>query len=107
MLRTTPGRCRVPSPCPPCRRTRFYNPGVESVLKEYWELLTGCFKLYKAKDRSKFFWIEHWQAFLEANRWGPGYGRVRQGRLLNNLVGWLFVWVVVLVLNKIHLLFLP
>ncbi|KAG2501783.1 hypothetical protein HYH03_000283 [Edaphochlamys debaryana] len=50
------------------RRDRFYCADVEAVLKEYYDLLVGCFKLYKARDRSKYFWPEHWLSFLDANK---------------------------------------
>ncbi|KAG2452447.1 hypothetical protein HYH02_002689 [Chlamydomonas schloesseri] len=50
------------------RRTRFYTPGVEAVLKEYYDLLLGMYKLYKARDRAKLFWPEHWAAFLDSNK---------------------------------------
>ncbi|KXZ55497.1 hypothetical protein GPECTOR_2g1046 [Gonium pectorale] len=50
------------------RRSRFYLPEVEEVVKEYYDLLAAMFKLYKARDRAKYFWPEHWFAFLEANQ---------------------------------------
>ena len=28
----------------------------------------AMFKLYKAKDRTVYFWIEHWGALLKATR---------------------------------------
>ncbi|GIL79647.1 hypothetical protein Vretimale_12241 [Volvox reticuliferus] len=50
------------------RRTRFYTPDVEEVLKEYWDLLISIFKLYKARDRARYLWPEHFIAFLESNQ---------------------------------------
>ncbi|KAG2484429.1 hypothetical protein HYH03_016739 [Edaphochlamys debaryana] len=50
------------------RRDRFYTPDVEAVLREYGELLAAAQRLYRARDRTKFFWPEHWLSFLEANR---------------------------------------
>ncbi|KAG2452450.1 hypothetical protein HYH02_002692 [Chlamydomonas schloesseri] len=50
------------------RRHRFYTRQVEAVLKEYYDLLLGMYKLYKARDRSRLFWPEHWAAFLDSNK---------------------------------------
>jgi len=32
----------------------------------HWDLLSASFHLYKAKDRTKMFWVEHWIALLES-----------------------------------------
>lgn len=48
------------------RRDRFYTREMEAVLKFNWDLLNATFKLYKAKDKTKYFWIEHWIILLEA-----------------------------------------
>lgn len=48
------------------RRDRFYTREMEGVLKLNWDLLNATFKLYKAKDKTKYFWIEHWVTLLEA-----------------------------------------
>ncbi|KAG2452449.1 hypothetical protein HYH02_002691 [Chlamydomonas schloesseri] len=50
------------------RCNRFYTEQVEAVLKEYHDLLFAAFKLYKARDRCKLFWPEHWAAFLDSNK---------------------------------------
>ncbi|KAG2424357.1 hypothetical protein HXX76_014566 [Chlamydomonas incerta] len=50
------------------RRNRFYTRHVEEVLKEHYDLLLAMFKLYKARDRSRLFWPEHWAAFLDSNK---------------------------------------
>ncbi|GIL52460.1 hypothetical protein Vafri_8339 [Volvox africanus] len=50
------------------RRTRFYTPDVEEVIKEYWDLVISMFKLYKARDRARYMWPEHFMAFLESNQ---------------------------------------
>ncbi|KAG2491392.1 hypothetical protein HYH03_010183 [Edaphochlamys debaryana] len=50
------------------RRERFYLEDVEVVLIEYRELLTAAHKLYKARDRTKYFWPEHWLGFLDSNK---------------------------------------
>ena len=65
------------------RRDRFYNAEVEVVLLDYQELLNASFKLYKARDKSKYFWIEHWAAFLESMfLMGPHTGLDRQAAKL-------------------------
>lgn len=48
------------------RRNRFYKAEVEAVLLNHWDLLQSVFKVYKARDRTKYFWVEHWFAFLES-----------------------------------------
>eukprot|EP00200_Dunaliella_tertiolecta_P007620 CAMPEP_0202380154 /NCGR_PEP_ID=MMETSP1127-20130417/27386_1 /ASSEMBLY_ACC=CAM_ASM_000462 /TAXON_ID=3047 /ORGANISM="Dunaliella tertiolecta, Strain CCMP1320" /LENGTH=1087 /DNA_ID=CAMNT_0048978807 /DNA_START=79 /DNA_END=3342 /DNA_ORIENTATION=+ len=48
------------------RRDRFYCKEMEMEIVKHWELLQATFKLYKAKDRTKMFWIEHWIALLES-----------------------------------------
>lgn len=35
-------------------------------MKINWDVLGATFKLYKAKDKTKYFWIEHWMALLES-----------------------------------------
>lgn len=48
------------------RKERFYTPDVETVLQNDFELLLAVFKFYKAKDKTKYFSIEHWMTFLES-----------------------------------------
>eukprot|EP00983_Pelagomonas_calceolata_P014364 457934-Pelagomonas_calceolata.AAC.1 len=51
---------------------------MEMEIVKHWELLQATFKLYKAKDRTKMFWIEHWIALLEStNLLGTHTGRVK------------------------------
>mmetsp|Transcript_41878 Transcript_41878/g.125343 ORF Transcript_41878/g.125343 Transcript_41878/m.125343 type:complete len:890 (-) Transcript_41878:2379-5048(-) len=47
------------------REFRLYNEQVENVVMQHYDILMAAFKLYKAKDRTKYFAIEHWAAFLE------------------------------------------
>ncbi|GLC40789.1 hypothetical protein PLESTB_000022500 [Pleodorina starrii] len=69
------------------RRNRLYCSEVEEVVKEYWELLNGMFKLYKARDRARYFWPEHFMSFLESNQLlGPATGLTRKEARL--LFGW-------------------
>ena len=44
------------------------------------------FKLYKAKDRTAYFWIEHWDALLEDTRLTELAGWCKQDRALSFLV---------------------
>ncbi|KAF5826985.1 hypothetical protein DUNSADRAFT_1559 [Dunaliella salina] len=54
------------------RRDRFYCKEMEMEVVKHWDLLQAVFKVYKAKDRTKMFWIEHWMALLEStNLLGP------------------------------------
>ena len=48
------------------RREKFYAPRMERLIKNNLDLITAIFKLYKAKDKTKYFSIEHWIAFLES-----------------------------------------
>lgn len=41
---------------------------MEIEVVKHWELLQAMFKLYKAKDRTKMFWIEHWIALLDSTK---------------------------------------
>jgi hypothetical protein len=69
---------------------------VDAVLVEYHDLLISCFKLYKSRDKAKFFWIEHWAAFLEAMcLMGPHTGLDRQEAKL------LFFWSQCLVSDEL------
>lgn len=58
------------------RKNRLYTQEMEGAIKSNWEMLNASFKLYKAKDKTKYFWIEHWIALLEAtNLMGSHTGR--------------------------------
>ncbi|GMH44651.1 hypothetical protein BSKO_12603 [Bryopsis sp. KO-2023] len=48
------------------RKTRFYTQEMEASIKSHWDVLNAMFKLYKAKDKTKYFWIEHWVTLLES-----------------------------------------
>lgn len=48
------------------RRDRFYTREMDATIKLNWDLLVATFKLYKAKDKTKYFWIEHWISLLES-----------------------------------------
>ncbi|GLI68136.1 hypothetical protein VaNZ11_012472 [Volvox africanus] len=79
------------------RRTRFYTPDVEEVLKEYWDLLISMFKLYKARDRARYLWPEHFMALLESNQLlGPSTGLTRREAKL------IFAWSQSLVTDELR-----
>ncbi|KAG1655046.1 hypothetical protein FOA52_003802 [Chlamydomonas sp. UWO 241] len=47
------------------RQSSMYTEALEVVLLQHWDMLNACFKIYKAKDRTKHFTVEHWAAFLD------------------------------------------
>lgn len=58
------------------RKHKLYCSEMEDQIKLNYDLLLSIFKLYKAKDKTKYFWIEHWIAFLESvNLIGPHTGK--------------------------------
>ena len=50
------------------RRDRLYTAQMEKLIKTHFEMLHTTFKLYKAKDKTKYFCIEHWMTFLESTQ---------------------------------------
>ena len=50
------------------RRDRLYTAEMEKLIKTHFDLLLTIFKVYKAKDKTKYFYIEHWIAFLESTQ---------------------------------------
>ncbi|KAF5827857.1 hypothetical protein DUNSADRAFT_18612 [Dunaliella salina] len=48
------------------RRNRLYCKEMEMEVVRHWDLLQAMFKLYKARDRTRHFWVEHWIALLES-----------------------------------------
>ncbi|EFJ45989.1 hypothetical protein VOLCADRAFT_118253, partial [Volvox carteri f. nagariensis] len=79
------------------RRVRFYTAEVEEVIKEYWDLLGGIFKLYKARDRARYFWPEHFFSFLESNQLlGAATGLSRKDAKL------IFAWSQALVTDELR-----
>eukprot|EP00210_Caulerpa_lentillifera_P005165 g4937.t1 len=57
------------------RKERFYTPEMDMEIRRNYSFLKGIFKLYKAKDKTKYFAIEHWISFLESsNLIGPHTG---------------------------------
>ncbi|GFH12474.1 predicted protein, partial [Haematococcus lacustris] len=63
---------------------RLYTREVDACITEHLPLLKAVHKLYKAKDRTKYFWIEHWWALLDGCRLaGPHTGvEKRDAKLL-------------------------
>jgi len=56
-------------------RHRLYCQEVEAAFLQHWDLLQAVFKVYKAKDRTKLFWQDHWLALLtDLNLLGPHTG---------------------------------
>ncbi|KAG2485524.1 hypothetical protein HYH03_015796 [Edaphochlamys debaryana] len=49
------------------RRGRLYTAEMEVAVVHNLELLTACYKLYKARDRAKYLAIDHWMSFMETN----------------------------------------
>jgi hypothetical protein len=39
---------------------------MELLLLQNLEVLQACFKVYKAKDKTRYLWVEHWVALLES-----------------------------------------
>ncbi|KAJ9515640.1 hypothetical protein QJQ45_021752 [Haematococcus lacustris] len=63
---------------------RLYTREVDACITEHLPLLKAVHKLYKAKDRTKYFCIEHWWALLDGCRLaGPHTGvEKRDAKLL-------------------------
>ena len=40
--------------------------GMELLLLQNLELLQAAFKVYKAKDKTRYLWVQHWVALLES-----------------------------------------
>jgi len=47
------------------RRQRFYNEDMDFLLRKYANFLESVFRCYKAKNSSKYFWMEHWMTLLD------------------------------------------
>ena len=47
------------------RQLRLYTYDMDRSLTTHWELLSAIFKLYKARDKTKYFAIEHWGTLLD------------------------------------------
>lgn len=39
---------------------------MEGLILAHMDLIQAVYRVYKARDRTKFFWIEHWMAMLES-----------------------------------------
>jgi len=50
------------------RRDSLYNFEVEKVLKSNRDFFSALFKLYKARDKTKYFSVEHWMNLLESTK---------------------------------------
>lgn len=44
----------------------MHTPAMADYLAKHWLFITALYKLFKAKDHTKHFRIEHWGSFLES-----------------------------------------
>lgn len=66
------------------RQERFYSSQMDIEIRRNYSFLKVVFKLYKAKDKTKYFSIEHWISFLESsNLIGPHTGALLNYRTLD------------------------
>eukprot|EP00798_Chlamydomonas_sp_ICE-L_P017102 gene17102-23399_t len=48
------------------RFKRMYNEEMDMMVQFHWDLLLAMHKLYRARDCTKYFWVEHWHSLLNS-----------------------------------------
>ncbi|GMH40714.1 hypothetical protein BSKO_08618 [Bryopsis sp. KO-2023] len=79
------------------RRNRLYTQQMDQLVVIHLPLLEAFFNIYKAKNKTKYFWVEHWLSFLKVNQMFGRYANInkQEAKLI-------FEWSQMLVVDELR-----